>query len=498
MKYLEPSAADSRKRPELFDHFRPTFEASPTPLLLVDNSGEILMSNALLNRLFGYASDELVGQSIDVLVPEQVRGHHPDLREAFLEYPKARQMGTGRDLYGVCNGGHQIPVEIGLTPVEFKGETLVLVSVLDITERKRQEEKFRLAVDAAASAILMLDFEGRIELMNRQAVEMFGYAPDELVGKNVESLIPERFQRKHTVYRASFVRQPTRRPMGRGRDLYAKRKDSSEFPVEIGLTPIDSPDAHFVMATVIDITERKKSEAEIRRKNQQLSRLNEELSQFAYSASHDLKAPLVTIRGLAEVMEEDLRSGEVAEVAEIAGRIKNLAGDLGALVDDILALATSDADDDQLGEVDVADVVRAVFAKSKEQAAEREVELVDAVERGSLLNTQPRRLTQIVENLVSNAIKFSDPAKSGRIVEVGSSRGSDGILLWIRDNGLGIPTQGQPHLFKMFRRFHPKLSGSGLGLALVKKHVQKLGGEIDFESSGEGTEFSIRLPLLDD
>jgi PAS domain S-box-containing protein len=247
------------------ERFQP-FETAPTAMLLVDQRGVILLTNERLDRVFGYEPGELSGMPVEVLTPEEVRDRHAELREAFFEYPVTRQLGVGRDLYGVSKAGRQIPVEIGLTSFDADGERFVLAFVLDLTERKKQEQRFRLVVEAAPHGILLIDVQGRIVLVNSQASAMFGYSQQELLSQPVETLVPERFRHKHQVYRGSFSQAPESRPMGGGRELFAQRKDGSEFPIEIGLTPLDAHDGRFVVGTLIDITERKRIEAEVRKK----------------------------------------------------------------------------------------------------------------------------------------------------------------------------------------------------------------------------------------
>jgi PAS domain S-box-containing protein len=168
------------------ERFRP-FETAPTAMLLVDSRGAILLTNERLDRVFGYEAGELWGRPVEVLTPPDVRDRHAELRDAFFEYPVTRQMGAARDLYGVSKDGRRIPVEIGLTTFDVDDKRLVLAFVLDLTERKKQEEKFRLVVDAAPNGILMVNVHGRIALVNGQVCAMFGYTQQELIGGDAAS-----------------------------------------------------------------------------------------------------------------------------------------------------------------------------------------------------------------------------------------------------------------------------------------------------------------------
>ena len=336
-------------------------EICPTPILLVAKDGRIALTNKRLDELFGYQADELIGQSVEVLVPRDIRGHHPDLRDAFFQMPTSRRMGTGRDLNGVRKTGEMVPVEIGLDPIDFNGELMVMVSVLDISERKQSEAMIRAALDAASSGMIQIGQTGEIELVNKVAEAIFGYDRSEMIGNQVEMLVPEPLRRKHAVYRTSYQNDRQVRPMGRNLELYGLRKDGSVVPLEIGLTPVDGRQGKSTMATIIDITDRILHEKHLAQKNQQLATLNQELLQFAYSTSHDLKAPLASISGLLSYCEHDLQDADYDEVASNLQRSRTLAERLAKRVEDMLVLAKSDLADAQWETVDVREKVETIW-----------------------------------------------------------------------------------------------------------------------------------------
>ncbi len=476
------------------ERFRP-FQTAPTAMLLVDPQGVILLTNTRLDAIFGYGPGELAGMPVEALVPPDVRERHASLRQAFLEYPVARQMGASRDLFGWSRTGRPIPVEIGFTTLDVEGERVVLAFVLDLTHRKKQEEKFRLVVDAAPNGLLLVDVAGCIAFANRQVCAMFGYSQQDLLGQPVEKLMPERLRLKHQVYRTSFTQKPDSRPMGVGRELFGQRKDGSEFPIEIGLTPLDVDDGRFIVSTVLDITERERVAEEIRQKNSQLSRLNEELTSFAHSVSHDLKAPLSAIQGLARLAVEDLEAADYGEAKSALEKIRSQSDKLKNLIEDVLAMAQSDAGDERWSPVNISNTVLDAVEGLRQLAADEGVELRLALESGLILCTHEPRLVLIAKNLVSNAIRYCDPHKTLRFVEVDLSDASSCVELRVRDNGLGIPAEYHAHVFGMFRKFHThRAEGSGLGLALVRKETARLGGRVEFESSPEGTTFVVTLP----
>lgn len=476
------------------EEYRIAVEVCPTPLMLVAQDGGIVLTNRRFDSLFGYEEGALWGCSVELLVPDEIRDAHPELRQAFFEVPTSRDMGTGRDLFGVRKDGEKIPVEIGLDPVQSDGTTLVMVSVLDIRERKASETKIRRALDAASSAMVMVDEHGKIELVNEQTNLMFGYQPTELLGQAIEVLVPERFRRKHSVFRVSFQSTRNRRPVGVGRDLLGRRKDGTEFPVVIGLTPIDGIGGRLIMATVIDITERKANEESIRQKNEELVRLNRELSEFAYSASHDLKAPLSSMVGLLDLIMGDLDSGDHQEAQFNLKRARDLGSRLAGRIEDMLILAKSDRQNDGWAELSVCDEVAAIWQILR-GGEETEIRFSTRFDHAEPLRTVPARLNTVLENLLSNAIRYRDPKKAEHEIRVETWDQGGRFHLAVRDNGVGIPEHYQGTVFQLFKRIADSSEpGNGVGLALVKKNVLRLGGDVTVESSEEGSTFTVVLP----
>ena len=476
--------------------YRLVLDISPTPLMVVAKDGRILLTNEHFNSLFGYEQNELMHRMVELLVPDEIVRVHPELRQAFFELPTDRSMGKGRDLFGKHKDGHRIPVEIGLQPIGESAEAMVLVSVVDITERKNGESRIRLALDASASAMIMIDDHGRIVLTNASANAMFGYAKDKLINRPVEDLVPDRFRRKHSVYRTSYLNSRERRDMGVGRDLYGLKSDGSEFPIEIGLTPIDGVDGRRIVATIIDITERKAREDLIRQKNIALTQLNEELTQFAYSASHDLKAPLASITGTMKLCQQDIKAGNTAEVAQNLARAQSMAERLAQRIEDMLTLARADHLENERTPVSIADTVAEIWANIQGSQAGDDIRLFTRYHHKDPIVTVRLRLYVILENLLSNALKYRDPAKKNPEIAVETQLTDDAFIISVRDNGLGIPTDCHEKVFKLFQRFTNTANpGSGLGLALVQKNVRYLGGTIAFESSPDGTVFITTLPL---
>ncbi len=484
---------DITERKQAEERFRLAVESSPSAMVMVDESGAIVLVNAETERLFGYPRDELIGRSMEILVPERLRAQHPYLRAQFLVRPEARAMGAGRELHGLRKDGTEFPVEIGLNPIHTTSGTLVLSAIVDITERKLAEERFRLAVESSPSAMVMVDAAGTIVMVNAETERLFGYRRDELIGKPVEMIVPKRFRPQHPHLRAGFVTNPEARAMGAGRELHGLRKDGTEVPVEIGLTPIKTTRGILVLSAIVDITERKRAEEFVAEQTRELARSNAELEQFAYVASHDLQEPLRTVASYTGLLAR--RYGE--KLDDDARMYIQFARDgairMQSLIEGLLAYSRVSTRARELAPVDSGLALRQAVANLAARIEEAEAE----VSSGGLpgIEADHNQLVELFQNLIGNAIKFRGDRPPR--VEVAARRQGPDWVFSVADNGIGIEGEFFDRIFQVFQRLHgeSEYPGTGIGLAICKRIVERMGGHIWVESTpGAGATFYFSVP----
>lgn len=469
--------------------FRLLVESAPNAMVLVNGEGRITLVNNQTEKLFGYDRKSLLNQKIEILIPDRFVPNHPEYRASFLKIPKARNMGTGRDLFAKRKDGTEFPVEIGLNPIEVPEGMMILAVIIDITERRKAEERFRLVVESAPNAMVLVNHEGKIALVNSQTEKLFGYNRNELIGLSVESLIPSRFRHNHPDYRKDFFGKPQTRSMGAGRDLFALRKNGSEFPVEIGLNPIESPEGNMVLASIIDITERKIQEA------------NRLKSDFLANMSHELRTPLNAILGFSELLVDEKVGKLTAKQQEYLNDIHASGSHLLQLINDVLDLAKIESGKIELslGVFSIHEVTESVIKTVKPIADKKQVEIKFKLSPDVVtVKLDKNKFRQILFNLVSNALKFNKP--KGFVVIETLTRGNGHFILNVHDTGIGMTQEDIKKIFVPFVQLDSgparKHEGTGLGLALTKNLIELHGGEISVTSvPGSGSTFSVIMPV---
>lgn len=480
---------DAKKEEE---RFRLVVESAPNAMVLVNAEGKISLVNSQTEKVFGYTREELIDQPVELLLPDRFKSNHPNFRDSFFHTPKARAMGAGRDLFARRKDLTEFQVEIGLNPIETREGMMVLAAIIDITERKKAEERFRLVVESAPNAIVLINHEGKITLVNSATEKLFRYSRQELIGKGVELLIPLRYRQAHPQYRTAFFATPHVRAMGAGRDLFALRKDGTEFPVEIGLNPIESAEGPMVLASIIDITERKLME---------ITRLK---SDFLANMSHELRTPLNAILGFSELLMDKRVGTLTSKQDEYLHDIHDSGTHLLQLINNVLDLSKIESGkaDIILESFSIIEVTESIMNMLKPLADKKLVrvhlDLAASEKTFDQVALDKSKFKQILYNLLANAIKFNK--ENGTVIIAMLVAPNDKFQIRIQDTGIGISTENIKKLFIPFVQLDSgtarQFDGSGLGLALTKNIIELMEGDIGVESTlGEGSTFWFTLPI---
>jgi PAS domain S-box-containing protein len=374
------------------------------------------------------------------------------------------------------------------------------------TDLLQTEARFRDLLEAAPDAMVVVNRQGVIVLVNTQAEQMFGYGREELLGKPIELLVPVALREAHAGHRDKYLADPQRRPMGSRMQLAALRKDGSGVPVEISLSPVETDDGKLVIAAVRDVTERLRME-EIRREVDQrrateaaltlhaaeLARSNADLEQFAYVASHDLQEPLRMVANYTQLLAKRYRGRLDQDADEFIGYVVDGAGRMHQLISDLLAYSRVGTRGKALGPIDCESLFVAVLGDLR-LAIEQAGAVVTHDPLPTILGDSVQ-LGQLLQNLLMNAIKFrgAEPPR----VHVAAERNGQDWEFSVRDNGIGIAPEHRERIFLIFQRLHTaaEYPGTGIGLAISKRIVERHSGRIWVDSNpGGGTTFYFTLP----
>jgi len=488
-------AAD-RHLAQMEARYRGLLEAAPDAMVVVNQGGDIVLLNLEAEKQFGYRRDELVGQKVINIIPEGFaeRLISDGLRSA--EDALAQHIGTGIELTARRKDGSEFPIELMLSPLLSPEGTLVTAAIRNISVRKaaqrhlaQMEARYRGLLEAAPDAMVVVNQGGDIVLLNLEAEKQFGYRRDELVGQKVINIIPEGFAERLISDSLRSAEDALAQHISTGMELTARRKDGSEFPIELMLSPLLSPEGTLVTAAIRNISVRKAAERQLA----ELNRSNEGLTQFAYIASHDLQEPLRMVASYTTLLARRYKGKLDSDADEFIGFAVDGATRMQQLIRDLLAYSRVGSAAEILSETSSEDAL--VRTLSNLRGAIEESGAVVTHDPLPTVFADEVQLIQLFQNLVGNALKY----RRAEVPSVHIAAIPDGETRWmfsVRDNGLGIDSQYFEKIFGMFQRLHKReeFDGTGIGLAICKKIVERHGSGISVESQlGQGSTFRFSL-----
>ena len=473
-------------------------ERASDAMLIAGAAGNIVYANPAAERLFGYSRGEFAQLMIERLIPERLRAQHAAQRVAFGATARDRAMGAGLELCAQRKDGHEFPVDVSLSPLGTGADQPMLVTVHDITRRKQAEAALResearlhAVVETAVDAIITIEADGIINAFNPAAERLFGYPAAEVTGRNVALLMPSPDREAHDGYLQHYLQTGEKRIIDLGREVTARRRDGTTFPADLAVSEFSLGNRRLFTGMVRDISVRKQAEARQAQLLQELEAANEELKNFAYVVSHDLKAPLRGIGSLADWLVSDYAGKLDAQGQEFLTLMKNRVIRMDALIDGVLEYSRVGRIKENRTAVDLNGLVDQVIQMLAPPPG------ITVVVDGPLpvVIVERTRVQQLFQNLIGNAIKHLDKPQGE--VRVACADAGERWTFSVTDNGPGIEARHHERIFQLFQTLTPRdrKESTGVGLALVKKIVGMYGGQVWVESQpGQGSTFFFTLP----
>jgi len=469
-------------------------KSSNDAIVVVNDDGNIVATNDAADALFGYQPGELIGKKIEVLMPDALRHKHAKHRNHFHLKPRSRPLVSGLNLKGLRQNGQVFDAEIALTPIESEDGVLVSSTIRDISADDTSEAYFKNVLESAPDAMVIIDHYGKIAVVNGQVEEMFGYTRKQMLGQEVEMLLPEALRGRHISHRAGYAANPQLRPMGSNLELRGQRCDGTEFPVEISLSPFASASGAFVSSVIRDVTSRKEMERDLIAARQEAERANKANTAFLAAASHDLRQPVQALALLNGALRRTVHDSLALEMIESQ---QNSLDAMTNLLNSLLDISRLDAGkvEPEFEEFQIQRLVDRLCAEFSRQAMHKGLSFKSG-RCDARVRSDPNLLGEIIQNFVSNAIRYTDCGG----VQLSCREEAGEFWVDVTDTGIGIDPSRYDEIFLEFHQIKSpgaENEGFGLGLAIVKRLADLLDHKIAVVSDpGIGSTFSIRLPVV--
>lgn len=472
--------------------------SSPDALVNFDRSGKIVAWNPAAARVFGWPEEEVIGTSFaNVISDLQDVGESETDFENVLNERLPGVFSSRVDASGVRRNGERFPAEVRIVRAVGDAEPKYTAFVRDVLEYQKHEVWFKLLLESTGEAIYGLDTNGVCTFCNPSCVSTLGYdSPEDLLGKNMHQLIHHKLPdgSPYAEVDCRIYSALQRREKLCVVDEVFWRADGTSIPVEYTSYPLlQNGELLGAVVAFLDITDRRRAQEELQRVNAELEVRQQETEEFVYTISHDLKSPLVTMRGFLGVLQDDAAAGNYADMADSIQRIKRASGNMQRLLDDLLQLSRVGMVRDMREWIDLNMLLAELRDDLESRLSESGAQFIIQEEIPSI-HADRLHMRQVFENLIANAVKYGTTAPNP-VIEVGGSIEGERIQLFVRDNGDGIPPEDQERIFQVFHRLPSDQDGTGMGLAIVRGIIRRHGGTVRVESKyGCGAEFIISLP----
>jgi PAS domain S-box-containing protein len=469
--------------------FSTFIDAAPDAIVVTNKEGVIVMANQLAAKMFEFSRVELLGNKVEMLVPKRYLETHIKYREEYFKIPITRRMGERRELSGKRKDGSEFSVEISLGPLTIEKENFVISIIRDITFRKKSEAKFQGLLESAPDGIVVIDTKGLITVVNGQTEKLFGYTKGELLGSLIEILVPDKFKENHVKQRDDYIAAPHRRPMGTGRFLNGRRKDGTEFPAEISLSPLETEQGTLVICIVRDITERR--------------RIENVRDEFLSIASHELKTPLTSLMLQAQIfMRAQEKKDEIIydreRLNKMVEQTYRQVVKLTSLIEDILDISRirTGKFTMELEQFGLKELMLDILERLKPQFIAANCGIPHFISSSDEIKGKwdRQRIGQVINILLNNSLSYA----GGHPVIVTLKTFDNNVQIEVKDEGVGIAKENIDKIFDRFERMVDanEVSGMGLGLYIAREIVLAHKGKIWVDSElGKGSTFFVNLPL---
>lgn len=475
----------------------------PDGIITIDSKAHILSFSLGAHKIFGYTPEEVLQQNIKMLMPEPYRSEHDGYIDDYATTGVKKVIGIGREVMGRRKDGRIFPMELAVNEVWVGGQRLFVGMVRDITERRNSEDRIKreairlsAVMNTVLDGVITIDSHAIIQSFNPAAQHIFGYQPEEVVGQNIKLLMPAPYREGHDGYVKHYLDTGEKKVIGIGREVFGQRKDGSVFPMELGINEMRLGAECMFVGTVRDISQRKEAEAAIQSYLEKLKRSNQELDDFAYIASHDLKEPIRGLTNNALFLLEDYADKLEEGGKKRLNRMVYLCKRMEQLVDDLLYFSRLGRQELAVQSVDLNRVIQDIALMMETTLQEKGAAILIPEPLPTIVCDVPR-VTEVFRNLITNAVKYNKNAE--KIIKIGVAPESSETqqIFYVKDNGIGIDKRFFSDIFRIFKRLNEEdesTKGTGVGLTFVKKIIERHGGSIWLNSApGLGTTFYFTL-----